>query len=296
VAVTAAVVAAGLAAAPAHASSAGDQYVHPMGTRAAAGGGVGISSAGALGAGNLIYHLGPTMRTGSTTYTIFWQPSGAYMSPTYTTLINRYFADIGGSSLYNVTTQYYDSGGAIANSSTFGGTWTDTSPYPSRVLPDWLIKLEVVKAMRVNGWTGGLNHLFFVYIARGEQTCQLGACAFSTFCAYHGSFAVNGQPILYANMPYDGTNLQNCGPGGASPNSDPDADAAINVTSHEHMEAVTDPLGTAWYDASGNEIGDKCAWNFGLRGFDGGNVTLNGNRYIVQKEWSNAVHGCVLSQ
>jgi hypothetical protein len=143
-----------------------------------------------------------------------------------------------------------------------------------------------------------LNHLFFVYIARGEQTCQQGACAFSTFCAYHGSFAVNGQPILYANMPYDGTNLQNCGPGGASPNSDPDADAAINVTSHEHMEAVTDPLGTAWYDASGNEIGDKCAWNFGSAlgstSYGSYNQVINGHDYYVQQEWSNKSSGCAL--
>jgi hypothetical protein len=33
--------------------------------------------------------------------------------------------------------------------------------------------------------------------------------------------------------------------------------------SHEHNEAITDPLGNAWYDLVGYENIDKCAWNFG---------------------------------
>ena len=47
-----------------------------------------------------------------------------------------------------------------------------------------------------------------------------------------------------------------------SPNGN-DADATINVTSHEHNEAITDPLGNAWYDSGGYENADKCAWTFG---------------------------------
>jgi len=33
------------------------------------------------------------------------------------------------------------------------------------------------------------------------------------------------------------------------------------VTSHEIREAVTDPLGNAWYDSKGNEADDKCVWH-----------------------------------
>jgi hypothetical protein len=66
--------------------------------------------------------------------------------------------------------------------------------------------------------------------------------------------------------------------------------------SDEHMEAVTDGHLDAWYDASGNEIGDKCAWNFGSLPLDGGkaNEQWNGHYYIVQQEWSNSKAGCVL--
>ena len=45
----------------------------------------------------------------------------------------------------------------------------------------------------------------------------------------------------------------------------------INVTSHEHNEAITDPEPTSgWFDdndfSTGGENGDKCAWYFGYPG------------------------------
>jgi hypothetical protein len=51
----------------------------------------------------------------------------------------------------------------------------------------------------------------------------------------------------------------------------------------------------AWLDSSGAEIGDKCAWTFGRVKSNGSNVTFNGHPYIVQCEWDNAKHGCVLA-
>ena len=40
------------------------------------------------------------------------------------------------------------------------------------------------------------------------------------------------------------------------------ADSQVNLVAHETIEAITDPLGNAWFDAAGNEIGDKCAYTF----------------------------------
>jgi hypothetical protein len=62
------------------------------------------------------------------------------------------------------------------------------------------------------------------------------------------------------------------------------------------METVTDPQGNAWYHVdSGGEIGDLCNFNFGTRASDGSNVTLSGHGYVIQRQWSNALNGCVLS-
>ena len=54
---------------------------------------------------------------------------------------------------------------------------------------------------------------------------------------------------------------------------------------HETREAVTDPDGTTWWDRTGNEADDKCAWSptpfIGTGGFG------------YQYEWSNANSGCI---
>ncbi len=242
---------------------------------------------------NLVYHSpGPVMRGTSQAYAIFWEPSGSFVSSTYNSLISRYFGDVGGSGLYANNTQYKDSTGVAPSGSTFGGSWVDTSSYPSGSLTDAQVQAEVSKALSTKGWTASLTHIFFVFTAKGENICYDSSdCSFTTFCAYHGFFGSN---TMYGAMPYTGTNLSACGTP-SSPNGDFDADSTINVTSHEQMEAATDPHLNAWYDSSGEEIGDKCAWNFGTIGSDGGNITLNGHRYILQKEWDNKARGCVLS-
>ncbi len=262
----------------------------------------------------LQYNGGQVMQSTSTTYAIFWEPltlqdgTATYVSTNYNSLIQHYFNDIGGSGLYNNNTQYYDNyTGHIVNSSTLGGAWVDTSPYPLSgcsdsytphgCLSEAQIEAEITNAIAVNGWTGGMNHIFFVYTSWGEGTCDISNdCAFTQFCAYHYDFTNNGQTVLYATMPYTGTRLNGCGVD-TSPNNDFDADSTINLTSHEHMETVTDPLFTSWQDAQGFEIGDKCQWTFGLVTLNGNtaNVQWNGHYYIVQPEWNNNLHKCALS-
>ena len=58
-------------------------------------------------------------------------------------------------------------------------------------------------------------------------------------------------------------------------------------TAHELSEARTDPVTPgAWYDGSGQENGDKCAWTFNVP-----SVTLSdGTRWELQGEWSNAAY------
>ena len=98
-------------------------------------------------------------------------------------------------------------------------------------------------------------------------------------------------------MPYDGDVLNGCYNLNSSPNNDPAADAEISTTSHEQMEAATDPLGDGWYGVNGleDEIGDKCNQNYLQINADGSNVNWNGNPYIVQSEWDNAITDCALS-
>ena len=114
-------------------------------------------------------------------------------------------------------------------------------------------------------------------------------CSTNFYCAYHDDFSLNGQPVIYANEPYDAT-IDGCGPG-SSPNGNA-ADATINTISHEQNEAITDPWGNAWQDASGDEVADICAWKFGsslggTAGVDEYNQVIAGHHYWLQQEYSN---------
>ncbi len=88
-----------------------------------------------------------------------------------------------------------------------------------------------------------------------------------------------------------------------SPNSDPDDDVELSVLSHEMNEALTDPFGSAWFDGSGNEVADDCAYIYGNTATFGGSAgsyfdqTINGDHYFIQEEFSNddyvaATSGC----
>ena len=241
-------------------------------------------------AGNLIYHGGPVMTGTANAYAIFWEPTGSFVSANYNSLISRYFGDIGKSKLYRNNKQYTQNGGGAPTNSVLAGSWVDTAAYPGNPISDTQVQQEVTHAQSVNGWKANIDNIFFVFTAKGENICASFGCSFQVFCAYHGAFGSNN---IYAAMPYTGTDLQGCGVP-VSPNHDFDSDSTINVISHEQNEAATDPLLNAWYDASGSEIGDKCAWNFGPTKNYGGDVKLGGHPYEVQKEWDNKVSGCVL--
>jgi len=139
-----------------------------------------------------------------------------------------------------------------------------------------------------------------VYTASNEFICSpFGFCSapMSGLCAYHFGFGTADGPVLYAAMPYAGNSLTACYGLSGSPNHDVDADAEINLTSHEQMELATDPEGNGWFGPSGifsDEIGDKCVGVFGPLDHKGADVSFKGHRYIVQEEWDNAVSGCAL--
>ena len=266
----------------------------------------------AVTSGNLLYHGGPVMHQ-TKSYAIYWVPSGRSIVSGYRSTINSYFTaaarDSGGSqNVYSTLTQYYDSSGPIAYSQAFGGSTTATDPFPRNGCPpygglpvcvtDAQVLAQIRRVMTAKSWTGGPTHAFFLFLPKGVGTCEDAAgtgCAFSAFCAYHSWSGTGATEVLYANMPYADTEPQACGTGQRPNNSD--ADDTLNVTSHEHREMINDPNGNAWFDASGNEGSDKCAWRFGTplgRTATGTyNQVISSHVYWLQEEWSNARSGCV---
>jgi hypothetical protein len=251
---------------------------------------------------NLIYHGGPVMAGEMQVYAIFWEPGGSFVSAKYNKLLKRYFKDVGDSRLYQNNEQYTGTSGQAPTGAELADTFVDTSPYPSTpFLQDSDIRNEVTHVMSVEGWTPGITHLFFVYTALHEIICNsfFGTCSapFGPTCGYHFGFRTTAGVVLYVAMPYAGNDLTHCYGLSSSPNHDAGADAEISITSHEQMEAATDPEASGWFGPGGlaDEIGDKCAGVYGPLNEDGADVYFKGHPYIVQEEWDNAVFGCVLS-
>jgi hypothetical protein len=262
------------------------------------------------GGNNLVYHNGPVMRTNAV-YAIYWVPNGFTVSANYASVLNGFFQNVAAdngkqSNVYWSDTQYYDTTGAIASSSSYAASVVDTNafpasgcsdPYTAVCLTDSQLRTEIDGVVSANGWPRGTGSVYFIFTPRNVGSCYGSSCAFTYFCAYHSWFGSGSSVTLYANMPYAAWVPSACG-SGQSPNGD-DADSTINVTSHEHNESITDPLGSAWYDRRGYENGDKCGWNFGTSlGSTGSgkyNQVIGTGTYYLQQEWSNARSGCVLT-
>ena len=124
----------------------------------------------------------------------------------------------------------------------------------------------------------GYPLILFVFVACGNvasgdvKVTMSGGSSCSTFCGYHGHFNYGGVDIRYAVFPFLDCNA--CRLSNLSV-----ADMLTIVASHEIREAVTDPQLNAWYDSSGYEADDKCAWHNLYRMAEGG--------FWVQPEYSN---------
>jgi hypothetical protein len=272
--------------------------------------------------GPLVYHGGPVM-TNLITYAIFWVPAKLQngtptsTSASYRPILKRLLTDYPGHGIDNNNTQYYKIIGSpiyIRNTGSFGGAFVDTSPYPPSgcsnsarpggCLTDHQIQNEIKKVMALNGWTGGLQHMFLVFTSDGEGSCTSAASTICSYvisppgyCAYHGAFFNAAlAPIVYGNIPYG--DLSVCqAPSEPSPNGDAIADAVTSTVSHEVTEAITDPIPpSGWFENTfGFEIGDLCAYNYGTPTWasNEANEMWNGNPYLLQQEWDNHEGGCV---
>ncbi len=104
------------------------------------------------------------------------------------------------------------------------------------------------------------------------------------YCAYHSSgTCANGTPVDFAfffNLDGD----KGCDPRDTETGHSQGLSALANVSGHELSERQTDPYGNAWFDQTGYENSDKCAWTFGPGALTFSNNTI----WKVQGNWSNA--------
>jgi hypothetical protein len=274
----------------------------------------------------VVYHGGPVMRN-VTVHTIFWAPNGygfaGAPSPSslgYEPLLQRFLADSAHdsgstSNVFSVLGQFGDGssqGSYNVGYSVAGDSIDDTNPYPAAghqcasasgvatCVTDLQLEHEVDRVIQAHAPNArGLGNVWIVYLPPDVDTCLApGSCGSNAFGGYHSAFDLGHGTTIYANIP--DPLIETTIPQGSDPQGNPDAESAADVTAHELVEAITDPIGDGWMDPNGNEVGDKCENGPGRGaplGFapDGSpyNQLINGSRYLVQTMWSNAQSGCV---
>jgi hypothetical protein len=223
----------------------------------------------------MTFHAG-TLLTANKTEAIFWgsQWSNASFAGDKISGLDSFFQGFGGSHYANSSTEYTGTNGQVTNSSTYLGHAFDTSSPPSKALT---VSGAVAEGCKVTNNNPDPSALYLIYT-------DVGAGHVS-YCAWHSYGACsNGALIQVAYMP-DLDGLSGCNPQDTETTHSEGLAALANVTAHELSETITDPRNGGWYDGSGGENGDKCAWSFQ------GPVTLtDGSVWKLQGLWSNAAY------
>jgi hypothetical protein len=216
---------------------------------------------------NLIWHNGQIM-TESVVQAVFWGAGWADPGDKITGL-DRLYKGFNGSSYMKTNTEYTGTNGTVGTKVTVGAYAVDTSAAPAKDPGTNGVVAEVAKMIAnpvVNGY----------YPVYSDQ--KRGNAG---YCAWHSYGTIRGVPVQVAfffNLDGD----PGCDPGDPGTIHSQGLEAVANVSGHELSEAVTDPRNGGWWDKSGAENADKCAWTFS------GLVTLNGEKWKIQGNWSNA--------
>jgi hypothetical protein len=234
--------------------------VHPHG---------GARPGGGSGDPSLLFHGGAIM-TSTVVKAIYWGSSWNG-TDTKITGLDRFYNGIGGSSYMKTNTEYTGTNGTVGAGVTYSGHLIDTSAAPRRAPSTSDIEAEVQK-MITNPVANGYYPVYTDQ-PRGH----------AGYCAWHSYGTASGVPVQFAFFfKLDGD--AGCDPNDTVTNHSQGLAALANVSGHELSEAVTDPRNGGWWDKSGAENADKCAWTFN------GLVSFGSEQWKIQGNWSNAAY------
>jgi Phosphate-induced protein 1 conserved region len=257
-------------------------------------------NAPAVTTGNGIsYHGGPVMKGTVNVYYIWYGDwsNGARPSDSATTvgLLEGLIGGLSGSGYENINTTYGDNSGNVSGLMSLKGKMDMSSSTFGTRLSDANIKSIVTNAI-ASGQLGSTkpdpNGLYFV-LTSSNVTERSGFC--TKYCGWHTNGSISGVDVKYSFVGNPDRCPSACEEQTTSPNSDSGADGMASIIAHESEEAISDPDLNAWYDSSGAENADKCAWKFGPTSTTSTgakyNMTLNHTNWLIQMNWENARGG-----
>ncbi len=222
----------------------------------------------------MINHGGKIMTT-AVTKAIFWGTSWGSYSGDKITGMDSWYTGFNASNYATTSDEYTGNNGQVSSTTTHLGHVVDTSASTGGGSTSAILN-EVCKVITSPDKSGNGYYAVYTDTPRGN----------ANYCAYHSAGSCGGVPLQFAYFfKLDGDS--GCDPADTSGLHSQGLAAIANVSGHELSEARTDPASPgAWYDSSGAENGDKCAWTF--------NVPLvsfsNGTQWKIQGEWSNQAY------
>ena len=254
------------------------------------------------------YHNGPIMPGTANVYFIWYGnwTNGQKASDRQTTvaLLNALFAPevssgggllpmgIGASGYELINTTYGDKNFDVTGNIGLAASTTDNYSQGNR-LSDSRVQTVVSNAIKNGKLPKDANGVYFV-LTSSDVSESSGFC--SRYCGWHTHATISSTDIKYAFVGNPDRCPSACEMQTASPNGDSGADGMASIMAHEAEETQTDPDLNAWYDSSGQENADKCAWKFGPTtgtiGSGAYNQTFgNGYNWLIQMNWENARGG-----
>jgi hypothetical protein len=243
----------------------------------------------------IYYHGGPILLGTNKVYYIWY---GNWSGNTATTILTDWANHLGGSPYYGINTTYYNGlNQDLSNSLVYGGETFDSYSQGSTIDDNGVVSI-VETAINNHALPLDPHALYFV-LTSADVVESTGFCSF--YCGWHTYATINNTSIKYSFVGNPDQCPSACeGFFDGGPNGNSGADGMASVMAHELAETVTDPELDAWYDNSGQETGDKCAWTFGniytAGNGAGANVHLGSRDFLLQQLWVDAGGGyCAMS-
>ena len=272
-----------------------------------------------------IKHWGGPIMTGVPVMNYVYYGTG--FAATTKNVLNDFAGAVGGSPWLNVQTSYMTRAGvALQNKLTFGSAPSIAATdrcWQGTALTDNAVA-AVVSCMISDGRIP-YNANSLTLVLTGSEISQ-GSSATGTFCGNYcgwhsyrweslfffffsflflphpthppspssSSYDYSGRMFKFgfvgsANRCLSACSAQSAG----SPNNNVEADAMASIIAHELTETTSDPELDAWYDDSGMENADKCAWQFGsvyaspTPGAGYANTKVGARNFLLQLNWAN---------
>ena len=216
---------------------------------------------------DMTYHGGPILPS-TTVKAIFWGSSWPNYTGDEITGMDTWYKGVSGTSYAASSDEYTAGSSQVGSSITYQGHLMDASSVPRH--PSTSSVLAEVCKMVPNPVKSGY---YPVYVDRPRGGAN--------YCAYHSWGSCNGVAIEFGFF-WKPDGDPGCDPNSTVKGQSEGLAADANVSGHELSETRSDPNGNAWYDSSGAENGDKCAWTFG-----GPYVLFGSQQWKIQGNWSN---------